>query len=163
MQDLLERLSGILSKELVLYDKLLLTLSDQRFALPIGNAEDIHEVLMQQETLTLELKALEEARLPIMDKLSQRLQKPPELLTLIELAKLVEEPFSTKYKKLSKQVKSITQQIEDLNQGNKYLTDNSLDLINTSLRLFATCNPFGYNDQDLLHLKGKVTKFQTTA
>ena len=163
MQDLLERLSEILSQELVLYNKLLLILSDQRYALPTGNTEDIHEVLTQQETLTLELKALEEARLPIMEKLSQHLQKPPEQLTLMKLAKLVEEPFSTKYRKLSKRVKSITKQIDDRNQDNKYLTDNSLDLINTSLRLFATCNPFGYNDQDLLHLKGKATKFQTTA
>ena len=163
MQDLLERLSEILSQQLVLYNKLLLILSDQRYALPTGNTEDIHEVLTQQETLTLELKALEEARLPIMDKLSQHLQKPPELLTLMELAKLVEEPVSTKYRKLSKQVKSITKQIDDRNQDNKYLTGNSLDLINTSLRLFSTCNPFGYNDQDLSHLKGKATKFQTTA
>ena len=163
MQDLLERLSEILSQQLVLYNKLLLILSDQRYALPTGNTEDIHEVLTQQETLTLELKALEEARLPIMEKLSQHLQKPPEQLTLMKLAKFVEEPFSTKYRKLSKQVKSITKQIDDRNQDNKYLTDNSLDLINTSLRLFATCNPFDYNDQDLLHLKGKATKFQTTA
>ena len=71
MQDLLGRLSEILSQQLVLYNKLLLILSDQRYALPTGNTEDIHEVLTQQETLTLELKALEEARLPIMEKLSQ--------------------------------------------------------------------------------------------
>ena len=131
MQDLLGRLSEILSQQLVLYNKLLLILSDQRYTLPTGNTEDIHEVLTQQETLTLELKALEEARLPIMEKLSQHLQKPPEQLTLMKLAKLVEEPFSTKYRKLSRQVKSITKQIDDRNQDNKYLTDNSLELINT--------------------------------
>jgi DNA-binding transcriptional ArsR family regulator len=163
MQDLLERLAEILSQQLVLYNKLLLNLSDQRCTLPTGNTEDIHEILMQQETLTLELKALEEARLTLMKKLSQHLQKPAEQLTLMKLANMVEEPFSSKYKKLSKQVKNITQQIDDRNQANKYLTDNSLDLINTSLRLFATCNPYGYNDQDLLHFKGKANKFQTTA
>ena len=113
--------------------------------------------------MTLELKALEEARLPLMEKLSQHLQEPTKQLTLMKLAKMVEEPFSSKYKKLSTQVKNITQQIDDRNQDNKYLTDNSLDLINTSLRLFATCNPFRYNDQDLLHFKGKASKFQTTA
>mgnify|MGYP001187136931 FL=1 len=163
MQDLLDRLSGILLKELVLYDKLLLILSDQRYTLPAGNAEDIHEVLTQQETLTLELKALEEARLSIMNKLSQHLQTPLEQLTLIELAKLVEEPFSTKYKKFSKQVKGMMKQIEDLNQDNKYLTDHSLAFINISLRVFTACNSFDYNDQDPFHLKGKSAKFQTTA
>ena len=163
MQDLLERLAEILSQQLDLYNKLLLNLSDQRCTLPTGNTEDIHEILTQQENLTLELKALEEARLPLMEKLSQHLQEPTKQLTLMKLAKMVEEPFSSKYKKLSKQVKNITQQIDDRNQDNKYLIDNSLDLINTSLRLFATCNPFGYNDQDLLHFKGKASKFQTTA
>ena len=88
MQDLLERLAGILSQQLDLYNKLLLNLSDQRCTLPTGNTEDIHEILTQQENLTLELKALEEARLPLMEKLSQHLHEPTEQLTPVSYTHL---------------------------------------------------------------------------
>jgi flagellar biosynthesis/type III secretory pathway chaperone len=143
MQPLLERLSEILSQEIAQYSKLLDILSVERHAIVGDSAERIHDILKQQETLILELKTLEEARVTIMDKFVEQFQTSTQKLTLLELATLVKEPFASEYKELSRQLGELLQQLEQVNRDNMYLIDHSLDYVNSALRLFAAADFFG--------------------
>lgn len=148
MELLLRRLSEILSQEIAQYSRLLDILSTERWTLVGNNIERINEILKHQETLILELKALEEARTTIMDKLVELFQTSTQKLTLVELASQVEEPFASEYKKLSGQFSKLLQQVEQVNRNNAYLIDRSLDYVNGSLRLFTASDLFriGYSD-----------------
>ena len=143
MEPLLRRLSEILFQEIAQYSKLLDILSIERHAIAVDSAERIHEILKQQETLILELKALEEARVTVMNKLVEQFQTSTQKLTLLELAAQVKEPFASEYKELSRQLGELFQQLEQVNQDNAYLIDRSLDYVNSSLRLFAATDLFG--------------------
>ena len=153
MLPLLKRLSEILSQELAQYSKLLELLSIKRYALVGNSAEQIYEILKQQETLILALKALEEARVVVMNKLAQRFQISAQKLTLLDLASRVEEPFASAYKELSQQFAELLLQLEQANRDNAYLIDRSLDYINSSLRLFAAADVLGAGYFDSKTLK----------
>jgi flagellar biosynthesis/type III secretory pathway chaperone len=143
MESLLRSLSEILSQEIVQYSKLLGVLSDERRVLVGNSPERINELLKLQNTLILELKALEEARVTVMEKLIEQFQTSAQKLTLAQLALLVEEPFATEYRDLSRQFRELLRRLEQVNQNNAYLIDRSIDNVNTTLRLFAASDPFG--------------------
>ncbi|MCZ6679630.1 MAG: flagellar export chaperone FlgN, partial [Candidatus Poribacteria bacterium] len=158
MELLLGRLSEILSQEIVQYSRLLDILSTERLTFAVNSAERINEILKQQETLILELKALEEARIAVMNKLVEPLQIEVHQLTLAELASQIEEPFASEYKKLSQKLGELLLQLEQVNQDNAYLIGRSLDYVNSSLRLFAASDLFSLGYLDSTPLKPRQGK-----
>ena len=156
MKPLLRRLSQILSQEVVQYSKLLNILSVGRRTLVGKSAEQINDTLKQQETLILELRALEEARVAVMDKLVAHFHTSTQKLTLVELASQVGDPFSSEYKQLSHKLNELLGRLEQVNQDNAYLIDRSLDSVNGSLRLFAASDLFGPGYSDNPSLKAQI-------
>ena len=155
MEVLLRRLSEILSQEIAHYGKLLGILSTERRALTGNSPEGINEILKLQNTLILELKALEEARLTIMGKLVEQFQTSAQRLTLTQLASRVGEPFASEYWDLSQRLEALLRKLEKVNQDNAYLIDRSIDNLNATLRLFAASDPLGFGYTRRNELKGK--------
>ena len=138
MQLLLKKLSNILNQQVTQYSRLLELLSNERQTIVSDKPEELDELMKQQGTLILELKALEEARLALMDKIAAHFRINASSLTLSRLSVLVDEPYSSEYGRVGKQLSEIMNGMEAKNKDNAYLIDRTLDYVNGALRIFTT-------------------------
>jgi len=138
MQLLLKKLSNILNQQVTQYNRLLTLLSCERQTIASDNPEELDELVKHQGTLILELKALEEARLALMDKIAARFRIDAIGLTLSRLSILVDEPYSSEYRRVGRQLSDIMNKLEAMNKDNAYLIDRTLDYVNGVLRIFTT-------------------------
>jgi len=137
MQLLLKKLSHILNRQVTQYNRLLELLSCERQTIVSDNPEELNELVKHQGTLILELKALEEARLALMDKIAAQFRINAGSLTLSRLSMLVDEPYSLEYRRVGRQLSGIMNRIEAMNKNNAYLIDRTLDYVNGALRIFT--------------------------
>jgi len=137
MQPLLKKLSNILNQQLTQYNRMLELLSCERQTIVSDKPEELDELVKHHGTLILELKALEEARLALMDKIAARLRINANSLTLSRLSILVDESYASEYRKVGGQLSAVMSEIEAMNKDNAYLIDRTLDYVNGALRIFT--------------------------
>ena len=138
---LLEDLSQVLNAELSQYRRLLqLSCQEQEFIVTC-QIDELMDITRVQETLALELKMLEEARLILVSKLSMTLEILPEELTLTRLIELVEEPYATDYAAFRQEAISLVRELQNVNSQNAYLIGRSVEYISGELKIFSALSP----------------------
>ena len=137
LNSILEDLLTSLDKETALYQDLLLLLQREKEAV-VGRAlDDLNKSNKKKETLILQARVFEEARLVMLDKLGKQTGIPSNKLTLSYLSDVVEEPYSTRLKAHRSNLLSLFHSIQDINRVNEGLISHSLDCIAGSWSLLS--------------------------
>ncbi|MFH1625988.1 MAG: flagellar protein FlgN [Pseudomonadota bacterium] len=138
LDSLLEDLLTSLDRETALYQNLLLILQREKQAV-VGLAfDDLNESNKEKETLILQARAFEEARLVLSERLAEQLKIPAHKLTLLHLSDAVEEPYSAKLKTYRSNLLSLLSSIQEINRVNETLIAHSLDCFTGSLSLLTS-------------------------
>jgi len=138
MHRLLGKLIEILSREADRYSGLVELMREERGHIASNNVDQLDEVLKHQNTIILELKALEEARKALIRKLAELLGLPFEGVTLRKLIDVVEEPYATMLAGYGDRIDELVAEIKRLNDDNSYLIDKSIEYITGALQIFIS-------------------------
>ncbi|MCD6505965.1 flagellar protein FlgN [Candidatus Poribacteria bacterium] len=138
MHRLLGKLIEILSREVDRYSGLVELMREERGHIASNNVDQLDEVLKHQNTIILELKALEEARKVLIRKLAELLGLPFEGVTLRKLIDVVEEPYATMLAGYGDRIDELVAEIKRLNDDNSYLIDKSIEYITGALQIFIS-------------------------
>jgi len=135
MHILLNKLLILLEEETRLYNLLLLLLQQEKEAVVSSNLDELNRVTKEKETLLLEIRILEEDRMRIQAKFSEKVGDSGQDRTLTQLSQMVDEPFSTRLQASCSNLLSLTQSIKEINASNKALLVHSLELVRSSLTI----------------------------
>jgi flagellar biosynthesis/type III secretory pathway chaperone len=135
MEELLEKLLGVLTGETELYRGLLQLLQEEKKAVVCAELKGLNETGKEKESLILKIRILEEERVKLLKKIAAAVGSPSPSLTLNELARSVKEPFTTRLTECSSTLLALLQSIQELNHTNKALLLHSLELVRGSMTL----------------------------
>lgn len=134
---LLEDVAQVLGQETEKYERLLRLLRQERGLIVDGDLQALSELVKRKETLVLELKILQEARLTLMTKVSAMYGIPMVELTLFHLADLVPASYATSYRALLNRLAFLASRLVEENDGNAALLDRSVEYVRGSLSLLT--------------------------
>jgi len=134
---LLEDLAHVLGQETKKYEALLRLLRQERGLIVKGNLQALGELVKRKETLALELKVMQEARVSLMTKTSAMYGIPMVELTLFRLADLVPASHATSYRGLLNRLVFLASRLVEENDGNAALLDRSVAYVKGSLSLLT--------------------------
>ncbi|MFQ5658725.1 MAG: flagellar protein FlgN, partial [Candidatus Methylomirabilales bacterium] len=150
-QHLFEDLAHVLRQEMGCYEKLLNLLRREKAFLLAGHREALAEQVKQKETLGLEVKVLEEARLGLMRKIGVYLGIEDGELTCSALAQLAPPSNAPFYEALLVRFEQLIGEVAEVNKQNGMLLEGSLQYTRSLLTLFTTLaygdRPYGEDDR----------------
>lgn len=135
---LLENLAQVLGQEVEKYEALLRLLRQERSLIVKGNLQALTELVKQKETLVLELKVIQEARLALMARVSAMYGIPLVELTLFRLADLVHASRSTAYRAILNRLAFLAARLVEENDWNRALLDRSVAYVRGSLSFLTS-------------------------
>lgn len=137
-EHLFEDLAHVLRQEMSCYEKLLNLLRWEKEFLVAGDPEALSEQVKQKETLSLEVKVLEEARLGLMRKIGGHLGIEDGELTCSALTQLAPPSSAPFYEALLARFKQLIGEVAEVNKQNGVLLEGSLHYTRSLLTLFTT-------------------------
>ncbi len=140
IRPLLDNLQTILLGEMDLYRELLLILQKEKEVMIDVSVDEIMKCIKEKETLALKLRMLEDSRIAVVKRLSDRLDIPEEDIKLSRLSEIVDEPYSSQFKRYSFDIRSLKRSIDEINQYNKEFIECSLASIRGSLSVLNLLN-----------------------
>ena len=144
MEQLLDKLIGLLANAMKLYQSLLREVQNEKDAVVGMNLEKLTEAGKAKYNLLLKLRILEEQRQQVMERLADHLGCSPQGLTLTKLSQRVDESYGHQLLDLSTDLLALIQALQEATQQNKLLMSHSLQLIQGSCTLLnnlMTVNP----------------------
>jgi flagellar biosynthesis/type III secretory pathway chaperone len=135
IRPLLDDLQTILLNEMDLYRELLSILKKEKDVIIELSVDEIMKCIKEKETLGLKLRMLEESRITIIKSLSDRLNIQEEDIKLSRLSEIVDEPYSSQFKRYSSDIRALIKDINEINRYNKEFIEHSLTSIRGSLAL----------------------------
>ena len=123
--ELFDDLAQVVRQEIECYERVLGLLRDEKGLLIRGDLEALGERVKQKETLGLEIKVLEEARLGLMRKIGTLLEISEQHLTCSKLAELAPPSSALLYQALLARFRQLIGQVEKINEQNGLLLDRS--------------------------------------
>lgn len=137
-EHLFEDLAQVLRQEMGCYEKLLDLLRQEKGLLIAGDLGALVEQVKQKETLGLEVKVLEEARLGLMRKVGALLGIQEAELTCSTLAQHAPPSSAPLYQDLLAAFKQLIGEVAEVNARNGVLLEGSLLYTRSLLTLFTT-------------------------
>ncbi len=144
MEHLLDKLIGLLTDAIKLYQSLLGEVQNEKDAVVGLNLKQLADAGKAKDNLLLKLRILEEQRQQVMQRLAGKLGCSPQGLTLTQLSQLVDESYAQRLLGLSTDLLALIYKLQDATQQNKLLMSHSLQLIQGSYTLLnnlMTANP----------------------
>lgn len=135
MNGLLTELSGLLEQETELYQALLTAIDKEKQAVIAADLEKLIETTKAKENLLLKLRILDEQRSHLLRRLADFLGEPEEVLSLKNLAQMVEAPHASRLKRCRTKLLSLICEIQAANSQNHALFSHSLELVKGSMSL----------------------------
>lgn len=135
---LLEDLAHVLEQEVEKYETLLRLLRQERGLIVKGDLATLAELMKRKETLVLELKVIQEARVALMTRVSAMYDIPLVELTLFCLADLVPVSHTMLYRRLLNRLAVLVTRLVEENDGNAALLDRSVAYIKGSLSFLTS-------------------------
>lgn len=129
----LEDLAAVLGQETEKYERLLRLIRRESSLITKGNLQAVAELVKQKETLVLELKVMQEARVALMSRVSAAYGIPLAELTLFRLIDLVPTSHAKLYGGLLKRLAFLASRLAEENDGNKALLDRLVGYVRGSL------------------------------
>ncbi|MFV1951195.1 MAG: flagellar protein FlgN [Nitrospinota bacterium] len=140
IKPLLDDLQTILLDEIDLYRELLSILQKEKEVMIEVSADKIMKCIKEKETLGLKLRMLEDYRISVVKKLSDKLNIPEEDIKLSRLSEIADEPYSSQFKRYSSDIRSLAMSIDEVNRYNKEFIERSLTSIRSSLSMLNLLN-----------------------
>jgi flagellar biosynthesis/type III secretory pathway chaperone len=135
---LLDNVAQVLGRETEKYEALLRLLRQERGLIVKGNLQALSELVKRKETLVLELKVLQEARLALMTKVSAMYGIPMVELTLFRLIDFVPASYATSYRELLDRLAVLATELVEENNWNAALLDRSVAYARSSLSFLTS-------------------------
>jgi flagellar biosynthesis/type III secretory pathway chaperone len=136
MKEKIEKLLNILKEELKLYSTLLNLSSEEQKIIIKGDVRKLEENLREKEELLISLKKVEGEKENLREEISQNLGIEKKDLTLTKIIEFSEE-YSSEFKDLQEKFLNVLKDLEKIQNVNRELLENSLSIIDFSLRLFT--------------------------
>lgn len=124
-EKLFDDLAQVLRQEMDCYERALDLLREEKGLLIKGDLEELGEQVKQKETLGLEVKVLEEARLGFMRKIGALVELPERELTCSKLAELAPPCCTPHYQALLARFKQLIGHVATVNEQNGLLLESS--------------------------------------
>jgi len=147
MDDITQKLIGVVGREVEHLDTLLQLLTHQQRFLVEDDVTAVEENIRKQEAAIQIARELEAERCRLLERLAQDMDSDAQALTLSRLADLLSGTYAARLKELQKTLLSITGNIQRTRWQNEMLINRSLFHIGETMRLLAgnaTTNP-GYS------------------
>lgn len=138
--DVLE-LVEIIQLEVGAFEALLETLTQEQVALVTQDLSGIEEAVTNQQTLVERARALESARIKVVERLKVSDDKAPESVTLRDLIERIESPQAQKLREMREQLLTIQEEIRRVNQHNSALVKQSMKYVDKSLQILTSAGP----------------------
>lgn len=135
---LLEDLAQVLEQEIGKYEALLRLLRQERGLIISGDLAALGELVKRKETLVLELKIIQEARVTLMTRVSAAHDIPLVELTLRRLADLVPISHRPSYRSLLDRLIVLAAALVEENDWNAALLDRSMAYVKCSLSFLTS-------------------------
>lgn len=135
---LLENLAHVLDQETEKYETLLRLLRQERGLIVEGDLTALSELIKRKETLVLELKMIQEARVALMARASAQYGIPLVELTLYRLADLIPASQAPSYRRLLDRLTQVAGALAEENGWSAALLDRSLMYMKGSLSFLAS-------------------------
>ena len=101
---------------------------DAQKAILADQAERLLEIAAMQASWARVLKASEETRTLLIERIALYLQLPKDKLTLSQLISSVAEPYATNYTCFRSELRSLISELDTLNSQNAHLIEESVEL-----------------------------------
>jgi len=154
-----QNLYRVLSSELKCYETVLSLVRNEKEAIVNDNIEELIEITKKQEEIILKIKSLEKKREALIIKLDRQSQINLSYneFSLNRLAELVDEPYSSQYIKLRKEMKDLLDEIRKINERNLQIIQKSMNTFNTTIELFLS----ELNPAQTYSRSGKIDKLDS--
>ena len=138
MDGLWDDLGLVIRQEVEQYRRLLALLRHEKGLIVRGQLQPLLDLIKQKETLTVELKVLEEARATLLDRVAARLGLEAGDLHFGRLGALAPPTHAALFDGLLQEFRLLVRQLAVANERNGVLLESSLEYIRGSLQLFTT-------------------------
>lgn len=135
---LCESVTHVLEQETEKYEALLRLLRQERGLIVKGDLQALSELVKRKETLVLELKVLQEARLGLMSKVSAVHSIPMVELTLVRLVDLIPASSAASSRTLLDRLALLATSLVEENEWNRALLDRSVAYVRSSLSFLTS-------------------------
>ena len=152
MQHLIEELIRILRKELMLFEELHKLVIGETEAYERMDNTEIISFANQKETIGLKIKALEESRIALIDRLGGICETNAQELCVSRLAQCIEEPLKSQLQDIASKLKNKALSIKKLNTQNRLIAEYTLsffDFLISQLQHSITGQKFYYQRNKL--------------
>lgn len=137
-------LISLLLEEAAIYRQMSALLAEEREALLSMAASDLAEICARKETLALRVKALDESRKLLSDRLGRRFGIAPADLTVSTLCRLAPKPVAERLDAARKELRELALECKNLNEANSRAARRGVDLITSAVEfLLADPDPAG--------------------
>jgi len=135
MDEIIEQLLQVCSREIDAFNQLLQTLHQKQRAIVEGEIERLKQHVSQENEIIARTRELEADRLAVTRELARRLSLENLNPRLSEIVEQVEEKYAQRLREQRNLLRSIVEKIQTLNQSNQFLLSYSLQFIDNSLKM----------------------------
>lgn len=114
-----DSLISLLAQEQAIYAELAVLLGEERTALRAMNASLLGEIVSRKETLALRVKALDESRRILANRLGRELGLPSDEVTVTRLASLAPPALGARLNEIGQSLKEVVLECQRINKENK--------------------------------------------
>jgi len=154
MEQIIEELIQVCSKEIKAFNKLLKTLHSKQRAIVEGELERLKNHVEDENKIVHETRDLEAQRLARTQDLAKQLSLTDGSPKLSEIIDKVEERYAQRLREQRDLLRTVIEQIHDLNENNQFLINYSLQFIETNMNLLLA----GKEEKKFYRQDGKVQK-----
>lgn len=134
----------MLEEESGIYGQMADLLEQERHALLHLAASDLSEVCSQKETLGLRIKALDESRKVMSERMARRYGILPEKLTVTELTRFAPADLAGRLDRVKVQLRAQAERCKTINDYNSRAARRGIDLVSGAINhLLAEADPAG--------------------
>lgn len=131
---ILQRLIRILSKEIVIYTKLLTVLEEKQQAIVSGEIEKLHSATENEQAALSEAKKTEKERKLTLGTLANSSSDLKNIESLRQLISVVEYKYNQRLNEIRDSLKNILEKVSLKNDQNKFLLSHSIDFVQTMIK-----------------------------
>ena len=139
-----ESLLDLLHQELSIYGDLSILLQEERAAMHAMAIDPLTQATSRKETLLLRIKALDESRKLLAQRLAAELGLTREQVTLTHLAEVLPAAQAAPLRAAGNALRKRVEECQELNRHNAMAAERGMDLVNRSIQyLVETADPAG--------------------
>lgn len=143
MDNVLDKLTDVLDKEVNVYEGILKLSRQKTDALVAGKVSELEGITRLEQSAIITLSKLEEEREKLVEKAAKQLELEPSDVTLSSFTRVMPKEQAEKLKKYNDVLPKLFNEIRESNELNSKLIKNSLDYIDFSINVLTSAGAMG--------------------